>query len=92
MIEALVQKYGKPLIEELFDMMVIGGKVSNDYMRNLLLKHKVIKRSTKMIHSFVNSTSYNKVLYVRNGKNQNIISIRIDNHKIPEVMSMLNNY
>lgn len=47
-----IEKYGKQLIREVLDIILIAeGRVSNEKMRDLLIEHDIIKKSTKMIRS-----------------------------------------
>lgn len=59
MFEEAVQKYGKQLITELVDIMIISQRINNEDLRNLLIKHDVIKKSTKMITHHLSSREAN---------------------------------
>lgn len=104
MIESLVQKYGKQLISELISMAVINRKINQDYTRKLLIKHGVIKRSTKVIrgrvyinktYGYVNNVWTNLgydsyTVDIRNGRNKIIIHFIFTDKDLPHIMEVLN--
>lgn len=101
----LIQNYGKQFVEELIDLTIINNKIDNDYLRSLLLKHNVIKRSTKIITNnlyknkkrqyingrFQETDDMEYKLSIRNGKNQTILYLSLKQSNLPEVFNMLNN-
>lgn len=105
MIENLVQKYGKQLISELISMAVINKKINEDYTRKLLIKHGVIKRSTKVIRGRVyikevlgyvdnvwTNLGYNSyTVHIHNGLNTAIIYFTFTDKDLPHIMEVLNN-
>lgn len=104
-ITDLIQKHGKQLVEELLDLIIINNKIDNSYLRSLLLKHKVIKPTTKTIvgnlyknkkRQYINgrfqeTDDMEYKLSIRNGKNQTILYLSLKQSNLPEVFNMLNN-
>ena len=60
-LQAELAKYGYELVKQLVDMMIMESEMlkthrHSEFLRKLLLKHKVIKSSTKFI--YVNFSQY----------------------------------
>lgn len=100
----LVQKYGKQLIKELIDLMVISRRVEGESIRPLLIKNDIIKRSTKTVRAHfrryeVRGTlpdgrwgatgDFTNNLNVVNGRNQTIFNIKFKDSELPQVMKVL---
>lgn len=64
----LIEKYGKPMMRELLDIIVIKqGKIDNADWRHFLIKHGVIKQSTKTIRA----SNFNEVISHTYGYDEN---------------------
>lgn len=98
-------KYGKNFILEILDLMIIGYKIKNEEMRELLLKNKVIKRTTKTINyttskhnnlTFIQGQGLQETddieygITIKNGRNQVIFNLHLTQSIIPEVLEMIN--
>lgn len=91
-------KYGKNFILEILDLMIIGYKIKNEEMREILLKNKVIKPTTKTINYITSKhrqglQETGDIKYgitIKNGRNQVIFNLYLTQSTIPEVLEMIN--
>lgn len=103
-IKRLINKCGKEFIKELIDLMIINKKIDNNYLRSLLIKNNVIKKSTKFIRNIIysyeethyingkytNTGDIIHELHIYNGRNQMILFVNLKQSMIPEVFDILN--
>jgi len=97
-IEEIIQHYGKDFAQALVDEAVLGKQPNfttpyhSEKLRKLLLKHKLIKRSTKIIKACHNSALQGYFFRVTNGNGRSLVHIRIRDEELPEVAKVLNNH
>ena len=72
-MDYLIEKYGKELISNLIDMMIVDGTFNEDNMRKLLIKNKVIKPTTKHIKTYFNYNN-KRFLADENGICRNVVT------------------
>ncbi len=105
MIEGLVQKYGKPIIKELMDGMIINGDLNKINLRDMFIKYGLITRRTKIIRNysyhnktnrdFINGRYMEVPEYIKycikivNGKNQSLFFMNFKEQDIPHIMEVL---
>lgn len=105
MIEDLVQKYGKPIIKELIDAMIISGDIKKLNLRDICLKYGLITKATKIVrgysHRYSVSTKYIDgrlvniepyymyTIRIRNGRNKNIFYMSFDSIMLPHIIEVL---
>lgn len=104
MVERLVKKYGKQLIEELISLMYIKGNLNGIDMRKLLLQYGAIKKTTKTIKAWCNTYQPNGImpngtwgktddihrsLSISNGRNQTLIYISFKDSELDGIMKYL---
>lgn len=103
-VKELVEEYGKQLIRELIDTWLICRRTGGSDIRPILIKHKVIKPTTRMIITNVYRVDqtgrlpdgswgqtgeiFNR-LYIKNGRNQHILNIEFNDSELPLVRELL---
>jgi len=100
----LTRKYGKQLTRELMDVMLIDEQLSGTVAQKLLVKHGVIKKSTKIIYVRLSAVDEyerqqdgrigktgNKIhkLYLNNGRNQTVLGFEFSSNEIHTILEML---
>lgn len=91
---SIIEKYGKQITKELLDIIIIKEKFNNNEVRDVLLKHNVIKKTTKTIDGYVyncNGNTRNKkyTMNIRNGRGEVILNISFNELDIPTIINML---
>jgi hypothetical protein len=91
-----VQTYGKQLIKELMDNMIINNGISDERARELLIKYGLISKRTKFIYAHCSkwvspkqNTFY--TLDVNNGRGQNVLHFSFQESDIPQLLEDINN-
>ncbi len=92
MIKKYIDYYGKDFVEALIDQMVLTNeKFKTKDLRDLCLKHKVIKPSTKTVRGCFSNHNHNlHVLDIKNGRNETIIRISFNESEIPYIVELFN--
>lgn len=107
MVEELIQKYGKQLINELINMMMISGKnIKLSSVYDLIVEHKVITRRTKIIRVYY-SHNHEKVyrpgrgycetgdfisrLAISNYRGKEIIVLKFKDSELSNILEVLSN-
>lgn len=105
MIENLVQKYGKQIINELISIMVIKGDFKGVDLKPLLVQHKVITRATKHIiphhrhypqqgrksdGTWGSLDDFINSLDIRNGSGKTVLYFTFLDSELPKIMEELN--
>lgn len=89
-MQEYIDKYGKEFLREILDIVIIDKRpFNNEEIRNLLLKHKLIKPSTKIIRCYHSSTDYAFHINIRNGRNTYILYMFIRKEELPELFKLL---
>ena len=91
-----VQEYGKQLMSELMDIMLISKKLSNEDASNLMLKYGYVKRKSTMIYADV-ATRKNyygdgnamHMLYIKNGRGTILVYIRLQGRDIQKILEAI---
>ena len=105
MIEDLVQKYGKPIIKELIDAMIINGNIKKLNLRDICLKYGLITKATKIIRNYSYKCTINKdfingryveitpsikyYIHIVNGRNQSLFYMDFKEQDIPHIIEVL---
>ncbi len=92
-MHSIVQTYGKQLISELMDMIIISKYVDHTKARDLLIKYDLIKKSTKTIiadYTFKNNYwgngNHHHLVNMKNGRNQSILRVSFRQSDIPQIL------
>lgn len=89
---SLIKGYDKEFIRELLDIIYFhDGKCSNENFRNILLRHKIIKPSTKHISVYIMySAIVNKWYFeARNGRNSIVLNLSISDDELQDIIKQL---
>lgn len=84
----LIKEYGKELVEDLLDYLLITQNYKNvEILRQILIKNKIITNRTKGIHHYIhNGISLYHVKCYRNSNGKSIIDIMILKNEIPQLL------
>lgn len=95
--DELTRKYGKQLTQELMDIMFINGTLSSESAWELLVKHGVIKKTTKIINVWLQTIQNYRYrgdtlrrIYFRNGRGQTVLSLDVLDTQLHDVQELLN--
>lgn len=102
----LIQKYGKQLIKELLDLMIISRRVDSESLRLTLIKYGVIKKTTKSLKAYFSRyqesgklpngkwgmiNDWENKLAIKNGRNQYVFPIiKFNDSELPKILEVLN--
>ena len=90
-VSQYIEQYGKELITDMLDMLVINNKPNNNVIYDLLVKHKVITRRTKYIRTFCYKQDNNKGLRVtiNNASGKRVFHMSLFDNDMTEMLSAL---
>ena len=96
LIQRYIEQYGKEVVEFFVDELMFmneKGMINKDY-RDFLVKHKVIKKSTKTARGslvkYVSGTRRKTyAITIRNGRNERIFNMNFSDDELPEIIKML---
>ena len=87
-----IKDYPKPFIRDVIDMMVISKKVDNEVIRELMIKHKMITKSTKTINAHLNVSNHRtdyQSLLVKNGRNHCLVYFSFKLNELDKITEYL---
>lgn len=87
----LIEKYGKDMVGELLDIIIIKQKINNSDFRDFLIKYKIIKKTTKCIRVFIMKRDNEYSITAKNGRHTTVMYHVITKTDINQIMEELNN-
>ena len=89
-VDQYIKDYGKELITNILDMLIINNKVNNDIIYDLLVKYKIITRRTKSIrtHYYKGSPNFIKIT-IKNTSGKVILNMSLVNNDMTEMLKAL---
>lgn len=84
-----IEKYGKPIIKELLDNLIIK-KSSSEEIKKILIKHNILKPKSKAHISVSFHLGGYLSLTINNGKNSQLIGFYIPQYEMQEFFKELN--
>lgn len=88
-----IRQYGKQTISDVIDILLINQQpLSPEKTREWLIKNDHIKKSSRAnFRMIVQIGAHYKTLYVKNGRNQHVISVYLNERTLPQLLEELNN-
>lgn len=86
---SVIEQYGYKFVKDLLDILLIEKKVNSTKMRNIMIKHGIIKRTTKIIQpcSYHRNGYYH--IYARNGRNTIIFNLKLHEIEVQQIINEL---